>query len=362
MRDPLGDYRSKRDAARTPEPVPRAPKPPRRQTGDRFVIQQHHARRLHWDFRLERDGVLVSWAIPRGIPLDPDRNHLAVHTEDHPLEYADFSGEIPAGEYGAGTVRIFDRGTYTTEKWRDDEVMVVLRGERVSGRYVLFRTRGDDWMIHRMDPPPDGWQPMPDLLRPMLASSGQLPHGADWGYEMWWNGLRAIGYVSGGRLVLRDHRDADVTARYPELRDLAEHLAPTECVLDGEIVGMDATGRLDPEAVRVREQVPESRLRGLVQRRPVVYLVYDLMYADGERTTSLPYQERRRRLDALGIAGERWQVPPYFPGDADATVAASREQGLPGVVAKRLESRYHPGERSKEWVTARNRGRTRRAP
>ena len=118
-------------------------------------MQEHHARRLHWDLRLERDGVLASWAVPRGIPPGPERNHLAVRTEDHPLEYLEFHGEIPAGQYGAGTMTIWDHGTYETHKFRDDEVMVTFHGERVRGKYVLFRTRGDDWMIHRMDPPED---------------------------------------------------------------------------------------------------------------------------------------------------------------------------------------------------------------
>src|SRR6266516_824298 len=147
MADRLTEYRRKRDPGRTPEPVPEhppeaapataeaAPTRGRRQGhGDTYVIQQHHARRLHWDLRLERDGVLVSWALPRGLPRDPARNHLAVHTEDHPMEYADFAGEIPAGEYGAGRMVIYDRGRYSTEKWRSDEVIVVLHGDRSAGR------------------------------------------------------------------------------------------------------------------------------------------------------------------------------------------------------------------------------------
>ncbi|MGH3739633.1 MAG: DNA polymerase ligase N-terminal domain-containing protein, partial [Micromonosporaceae bacterium] len=209
MPDRLRTYRAKRDAARTPEPVPAAGPAGGDGSrgegrGDSFVVQQHHARALHWDFRLERDGVLVSWAVPKGIPRDPKTNHLAKHTEDHPLEYAEFTGEIPAGEYGGGTVKLFDRGTYTTEKWRDDEVMVTLSGERVSGRYVLFRTRGDDWMMHRMDPPEPGWEPPPGRLTPMLATPGRLPRSTGWGYEMRWDGIRAVATVVGGRLELAD--------------------------------------------------------------------------------------------------------------------------------------------------------------
>src|SRR3979409_1655564 len=137
----LAEYEAKRDFKKTPEP---GAKVPRKETkAPRFVVQEHHARRLHWDFRLERDGVLVSWAVPKGLPMDPKTNHLAVHTEDHPIEYAQFAGEIPKGEYGGGKVMIWDRGTYECEKWSDREVMVVLHGNRANGKYVLFKTRGD---------------------------------------------------------------------------------------------------------------------------------------------------------------------------------------------------------------------------
>ena len=135
------------------------------------MVQEHHARRLHWDLRLEHDGVLASWALPRGVPDHPDENRLAVHTEDHPLEYLEFDGEIPKGEYGAGTMRIWDRGTYEAEKFRDDEVIVIFHGERMRGRYALFQTRENDWMIHRMDPPEDpAYEPMPERVKPMLAA------------------------------------------------------------------------------------------------------------------------------------------------------------------------------------------------
>ena len=155
MRPSLREYERKRDLSATPEPPPGDGDAAGDAPAPRYVVQEHHARRLHWDLRLEHEGTLASWAVPRGIPVDPARNHLAVRTEDHPLEYLDFHGEIPEGEYGAGTMKIWDRGTYEEHKFRDDEVMVTFHGERVRGRYVLFRTRGDDWMIHRMDPPED---------------------------------------------------------------------------------------------------------------------------------------------------------------------------------------------------------------
>jgi bifunctional non-homologous end joining protein LigD len=363
--DRLHEYRRRRDPARTPEPVPA--RAPERGRDDRFVIQQHHARRLHWDLRLERDGVLVSWAVPRGLPRDPGRNHLAVHTEDHPMEYLDFSGEIPAGEYGGGRMTVFDRGTYTCEKWRDDEVMVVLHGERVAGQYVLFQTRGKDWMIRRMDPPPPGWTSMPDLIRPMWPMpAAKLPADDDaWAYEMRWAGTRAIGYVSGGRLrLLSGDDDEDITSAYPQLRELAEELAPIEAVLDGELVTFDETGRVRPPPAPAgagpTDRGPAGKRPGRPARRPAgrradagaktQYLIFDLLWLEGSSSLELPYAQRRELLDGLALAGGHWQTPPHFVGGGAYALRASREQSLPGVLAKRLDSTYVPGRRTRRWL------------
>ncbi|MBO4209930.1 DNA polymerase ligase N-terminal domain-containing protein [Micromonospora echinofusca] len=352
MGDRLREYRRKRDAARTPEPVPTGTRR-RGRDRDRFVIQQHHARRLHWDLRLERDGVLASWAVPRGLPRDPGRNHLAVHTEDHPLEYLDFAGEIPAGEYGGGRMTIHDRGTYTCEKWRDDEVVVTLAGERTSGRYVLFATGDRDWMVRRLDPAPPGWCSMPELVRPMHpVPAGKLPADDDrWGYELRWDGVRAVGYLSGGRLRLLDDADEEITSAYPQLRALAEELAPAEMVLDGVLVEVDAAGRVRP--VRPPDG---GRRRGTrsARRGPddpgVQYLIFDLLWLEGVTSLDLTYAQRRELLDGLALAGPHWQTPPHFTGGGGYALATSREQGLPGIVAKRLDSRYTPGERSRQWL------------
>ena len=189
----LREYRAKRDFRRTPEPTPEQSSPRKRAkrssasgpvpTGRaRFVVHEHHARRLHWDLRLERDGALLSWAIPNGIPQDPKENRKAVHVEDHPLSYIDFEGEIPAGSYGAGQVSIWDHGEYDCEKLQEDKLVVVFHGERLQGRYALFRTGAErDWMIHRMDPPTHPREPMPEHLPPMLASPGRLPADDDAG-------------------------------------------------------------------------------------------------------------------------------------------------------------------------------------
>src|SRR5262249_15643824 len=220
----LGEYDKKRDFKKTPEPS--GDDAAADGHGNRFVVQEHHATSLHWDLRLERDGVFVSWAVPKGIPPDPKKNHLAVHVEDHPLDYGDFEGEIPKGNYGAGKVRIWDRGTYETHKFRKNEVMVTFHGERLEGKYVLFQTTGTNWMMHRMDPPKGGRrEPMPETLTPMLAKLSKLPRSDDgWAYEIKWDGIRALAFIDGGRLRLVNRNGRDATRQYPELRELGKEV------------------------------------------------------------------------------------------------------------------------------------------
>ena len=243
----LKTYRAKRDPQKTPEPMGKATGPRKRRSASRpaFVIQEHHARALHWDFRLEHDGVLASWALPKGLPINPKTNHLAVKTEDHPLEYLDFDGEIPKGEYGGGQVTIWDTGTYDLEKWSDREVMVVLHGNRANGRYVLFPTGGKNWMIHRMDPAPEGFEPMPDSIAPMLAvASPTLPRDDEgWAYEFKWDGVRAIVFVDGGRVRATSRNGKDLASSFPELREVGEFLGSRAVILDGEVVAFDDAGR-----------------------------------------------------------------------------------------------------------------------
>jgi bifunctional non-homologous end joining protein LigD len=347
----LDTYRAKRRADRTPEPMGAA-KRPRATKRPSFVIQEHHARALHWDFRLERDDVLVSWALPRGLPLDPKRNHLAVHTEDHPLEYASFAGDIPTGEYGGGSVSIWDRGHYECEKWSEREVMVVLHGTRAAGRYVLFQTSGTQWMIHRMDPAPLGWEPLPERLRPMLATAGPLPDtDAGWSYECKWDGVRALVAVEGGRIRVTSRNDLDVTVSYPELRALGLALGTRQVLLDGEIVAFDDDGRASFSLLQQRMHVSDAaKARRLAAQVPVSYLVFDVLHVDGRSTLDLPYEERRRLLESLELAGECWATPASFPGRSGAEVLrGALSSGIEGVVCKRLDSRYLPGRRSDQW-------------
>jgi bifunctional non-homologous end joining protein LigD len=352
--DKLATYRSKRDASRTPEPVPaeqaRAPDRARAPAEESrsFVVQEHHARRLHWDFRLERDGVLVSWALPKGVPEDPATNHLAVHTEDHPLEYGNFEGTIPRGEYGAGQVSIWDHGTYEPEKWTEREVKVILHGQRLQGGYVLFQTNGKNWMIHREK------LPLPQTpLKPMLATTGRPPDVEQWAIELKWDGVRAMAYIEGGRTRLISRTGKDITATYPELRSLGRSLK--QAVLDGEIVAFGDDGWPEFEALqpRIHASTPQQAAR-LAAITPVGYLAFDLLQIDGRPLTGRTYQERRDELEKIQ-PNDALQIPPRFPGgDYEAVLATAREHGLEGIVAKQVDSRYEPGARTQHWRKIKN--------
>jgi len=357
----LREYQAKRDFGKTPEPKGETAKRRRAADGDevasgRFVVQEHDARNLHWDLRLEHEGAALSWALPRGVPQLPDRsaNRLAVRTEDHPLEYLEFEGEIPKGEYGAGTMRIWDRGTYSAEKLRDDEVIAAFAGERMSGRYALFQTGGKNWMIHRMDPPLDPErEPMPDDLRPMLPRRGELPKDeAAHGFEIAWGGLRTLVWCEPGHIRKAESRGVDDTVeRFPELRRLARALGSTEAVLDGEIVVLGENGSPDAGALRERKQAgSESASRRLSERRRATLMIFDLLFLDGHDTTGLSYEERRGRLEELALEGDAWQTPAYHRGEGAALLEAAGQRGLAGLLAKRLDSPYEPGRRSGAWI------------
>jgi bifunctional non-homologous end joining protein LigD len=352
---PLATYRAKRTKGRTPEPIPTAGARTRRRTkaAPTFVIQEHHASALHWDFRLEHDGVLASWALPKGLPLTPEVNHLAVHVEDPPLEYGSFEGTIPAGEYGGGTVSIWDRGTYELEKWRDNEVMVVLHGARASGRYVLFPTNANNWMIHRMDPAPEGFEPLPATLAPMLATAGALPvQDGRWAYEFKWDGIRALVWSDGGRAHALSRNGNDVTAAFPELRQVGAAMGSHQVVLDGELVVFDEASR--PSFSRLAKRIHLASPRDVdraAKRDPASLIVFDVLHLDGRSTLADTYDERRALLEELGPGGVTWALTPSFVDvEGPRVLDTALELGMEGVVAKRRSSTYRPGLRSNEWI------------
>ena len=355
MAERLGEYRRKRDFERTPEPQGGEAGQPR---GGRFVVQQHDATNLHWDLRLEHRGVALSWALPRGVPQLPDRaaNRLAVRTEDHPLSYLEFEGEIPAGEYGAGTMSIWDAGTYSAEKLRDDEVIAEFDGERMRGRYALFQTRGKNWMIHRVDPPEDPERrPLPgEGMKPMLYHRGALPgDSGSWAFEIAWGGLRTLIWCEPGHILRSRSRglDPETVTVFPELRRIARALGSVEALLDGEVVVLGEGGVPDAEALRSRKRAgSESVAKRLSRSEPATIMLFDLLFCDGRDLTAEPYEARRAALEELGLAGGSWQTPAFHRGDGAALLEAARGRGLAGIIAKRLQSRYQAGRRSQDWI------------
>ena len=355
-KEKLSEYRRKRSFDRTPEPTGDGGEETELAGSGRFVVQQHDATNLHWDLRLEHERVALSWALPRGVPQLPDRsaNRLAVRTEDHPLKYLEFHGEIPAGQYGGGTMTIWDSGTYEAEKLRDNEVMATFDGERMQGRYVLFRTRGKNWMIHRMDPPLDPErQPIPEDLSPMQHRRGDLPDKGRWGYEIAWGGLRTMVWCEPGHIRKSRSRglNGETVEAFPEVRRIARSLGSTEAVLDGELVVLGGDGAPDAERLRERKAATsDSVARRLARDRPATLMLFDILFCDGHPLTDLPYEERRERLESLELNGAAWQTPSWHSGDGRPLLEAARAKGLAGLMAKRLGSPYLPGKRSDDWV------------
>lgn len=361
--DRLATYRSMRDPAKTAEPVPAEPPTPR--AGEpTFVIQEHHARNLHWDFRLEHEGVLVSWAVPKGPPLDPEINRLAVQTEDHPLEYGHFEGTIAKGEYGAGEVSIWDAGTCELEKWREGtEVIAVLHGRGDGGlggvlrRYALIHTGEKNWLLHLMKDQPATDRPdttpvsLSELPSPMLATPGSPADirlgeqdGEKWAFEMKWDGYRIIAGVGGGAVTLASRNGKDYTEMFPQLSELVD-LVPGTAVLDGEVVVLDDRGR--PDFGLLQSVATGDLDAGEVTLR---YMVFDILQLDGRSLVRRTYDERREALRAAVEEGEFVTVPPAHSGTLAQAEKVSRELGLEGVVAKRRDATYLPGRRGSAWV------------
>jgi bifunctional non-homologous end joining protein LigD len=355
MAEKLREYNRKRDPKQTPEPF--SSKAPGSESAEStspiFVVQRHDARRLHYDFRLELGGALASWAVPKGVPLEPGQRALAVHVEDHPLDYARFEGEIPAGNYGAGTVEIWDSGTFELlEEKKDGGLTVRLHGTRLEGTWTLVPAKLDgdpkNWLLIRKR---DEGAPRGEVrndYRPMLATlADELPAGGDWLYEVKWDGYRALGYVRGGEARLVSRNENDLTARFPEVaKALAKAARSPECVVDGEVCALDERGRPSFSAMQQGKQ-----------GTPLVYAVFDVLEIDGVPVLDLPLTERRERLEQLLDLRQRTvQISGFFE-DGEGLLEAAVEQGLEGVMAKRPQSRYAEGKRTRDWLKIKTHGR-----
>jgi bifunctional non-homologous end joining protein LigD len=404
MRD-LRLYREKRDPERTPEPFggeaeprPLPPAAPRH-----FVVQQHAARNLHWDLRLEVEGVLVSFAVPKGPSLDPVQKRLAVQTEDHPLEYADFEGVIPAGNYGAGAMIVWDRGIYRcvdgvapAEALAKGKLDLELAGHKLRGRFALVRTRGRssrEWLLFTKErgfEPPDITERAPEsiysglavrdlaagvsrdaavsriareagaaasdvearALRPMLASpSSQAFDRADWLFELKYDGARVIAEKSAAGVRLYARTGGERTALYPEIAVALARLPIASAILDGEVVALDARGKSSFERIQQRfGQSDGEAVERLRREVPVVYYAFDCLAASGFDLRALPLTTRKQILAQLLPPRGPLRMTEHVLGDGRALFDAVAENGLEGIVAKRADSPYEAGRRSKRWL------------
>ncbi|TMD67270.1 MAG: hypothetical protein E6I84_03880, partial [Chloroflexi bacterium] len=387
----LAEYQRKRDFSKTPEPKG-APDP---SAGNRFVVQKHWATRLHYDFRLEMEGVLVSWAIPKGPTLNPAERRLAAHVEDHPVSYYDFEGTIPKGEYGGGTVMVWDWGTFDLEEatpaesLRRGEVKFRLHGVRLSGRYALVRTRSEkDWLlIKKKDEAADPnfdiekfdtsvktgrtkeeieqgkdavWSsrrdegggglinlahaekgPMPRTLDPMKAQLVDDAFDDDrWLFEVKWDGIRLVSFIDDGKVSLQTRAGRTVDAEYPQLQAISRLVNARQAVLDGEVVVLDEEGR--PSFQLLQNRGTESR--------PMQYLVFDIVYFDGQRLFKVPLEDRKRLLRDVVRDAAVLRYSDHVLGQGKAFFKAAQQKRLEGIVAKLRDSAYQPGARSSAWL------------
>jgi bifunctional non-homologous end joining protein LigD len=337
----LDEYKRKRDPKQTPEPFGNA----KRGKEPIFVVQRHDASRLHYDFRLERDGALASWAVPKGVPTEPGGRALAVHVEDHPIEYAKFEGEIPKGNYGAGTVQLWDTGTYELlEEKRDGGLTFRLHGKRFEGVWTLVPAHMDgkeqNWLLLKKR---DEVERAGRRYQAMLATlAAEVPHGDDWLYEVKWDGFRVLAYVERGTATLLSRNDNDLSGRFPTIVKALGSLP--DCVLDGEVCALDSEGRSSFSAMQQGTG-------------PLVYYVFDLLEEEGQPLVDRPLTERRDRLAAvLEKAPASIRISETFE-DGDALYEAARDAGLEGIIAKRASCPYREGKRSRDWLKVKTHGR-----
>ena len=341
----LATYAKKRDFEQTPEPAGQVSG----EAGSRFVIHRHHASRLHYDLRLERDGVLKSWAVPKGLPPHPGVKRLAVQTEDHPMEYLTFDGKIPKGQYGAGEMWVYATGKYQVTKDKKDGFYFRLSGKEVSGEYRIHTMKDKEWLLERVDDPQVDY--LHAIQEPMLAGhADEPPKGDDHLFELKWDGIRAIVVLEDGNITIHTRNGRDVTKQFPELQMGEKSFRATCGVFDAEIVCLDDAGK--PVFKRVINRLMttgEIAIRKASEKNNVYCYIFDSLYLDGRPLVNEPLLKRKIWLrDAI-----RPDTPYRFSddvADGDSLYNAAREHGLEGIMAKRKDSKYTTGRRSDNWL------------
>lgn len=339
----LEAYDKKRDFSKTREPLAKILE----SGGSNFVVHRHHATNLHYDLRLEQDGVLKSWAVPRGLPPLPGVKRLAVQTEDHPMKYLTFDGKIPKGQYGGGDMWIYALGKYQITKDKKDGFYFRLSSKELNGEYRIYKIKQKEWLLERVDVPQVDF--LHDAIEPMLSGSASTPPmGDDYIYEVKWDGIRALIALEDGVIRIRSRNQNDITKQFPELNIPAFR---ANCGLfDAEIVCLDKKGK--PEFKKVINRLMssgDSNIEKLSKTSPVYCYIFDCLYLDGRSLVNEPLLRRKEWLkDALK------KETPYrtseFVEDGQSLFEAAREHNLEGIMAKEKLSRYLPGKRSDAWL------------
>lgn len=395
-KDSLREYSEKRAFQATPEP---APVLARGRSGPLlFVVQQHHARQLHYDLRLECDGVLKSWAVPKGPSLDPSEKRFAAQTEDHPFEYGAFEGVIPAKQYGAGEVIVWDCGVYSPDEGNvtffDDregaerevreglargKLSFQLRGEKLKGSFALVRMKDPkQWLVIKHKDrfattnevtlrdrsvlpgpipaerliPAGTLEPMPEKVAPMRAeASDHAFNHDDWMWEPKLDGYRVLAFIGADGVKLRSQRGLDLAGIFPRLAAELGKQGSHDMLLDGELVAFDANGKPSFAALQARARLKTEReIAAADASVPVAFFCFDLLHFAGIDLRGAPYRDRRRFLAQCVLPSARVQ-PVHATADGVALEAAALESGFEGVVGKRLDARYEAGRRSKAWLS-----------
>lgn len=341
----LESYSQKRSFDKTPEP-PAAEITGR---GNAFVVHRHHASRLHYDLRLEQGGVLTSWAVPKGLPPRPGIKRLAVRVEDHPLEYVNFEGAIPKGEYGGGMMWKFAQGRYEITKQKKDGFYFRLQSRELNAEYRTHQTKDNQWLLERVDNPQTDWLKAP--IEPMLARpADKPPDSKDYVYEVKWDGLRALISLDEGQVTIRGRNGTDYTRQFPELRIPEEAFRATSALFDGEIVCLEADGRpVFRNVIHRMQQKAEGAIERARGKFPAVCYVFDCLYLDGRPIVNEPLTRRREWLEDAIKKDSAYRVSGVVE-DGPAFFEAVKQMGLEGIMAKHRASTYQPGKRSEAWL------------
>lgn len=338
----LKKYKTKRNFDKTPEPRGYD----LAAGGNGFVIQRHHASHLHYDLRLEKDGVLLSWAVPKGMPPKPGVKRLAMQTEDHPLEYLTFEGSIPKGQYGGGEMWVYALGNYQITKEKKNGFYFRLNSPQLSGEYRMHQMgKPKEWLLERVDKPQIDWPAIP--VSPMLAGRrDKVPSGTEYIYELKWDGIRALISLEDGKLTIRTRNLKDITSQFPELDIPEEAFRSNNAVFDGEIVCLDKEGKPDFGKVIQRMQTSGNTVR---KKNPAVCYLFDVLFLDGRSVMSDPWERRRIWLKDAMRKVNTYRISDYIE-DGPALFEAAEKMGLEGIMAKKRGSIYTPGKRTEDWL------------